>query len=936
MKAPMSTSCVSYNWEKGCFPLFDSGKSAPLYTDTSDFGIYRAMQHLQADILRVTGVKPKLFTGNNLLSNNMVIAGMLGKSPLVDRLEQEKKIDTGDIAGRRETFLLQAVEKPFPGVDMALIIAGSDKRGTIYGIYDLAACIGVSPWYWWADVPVQTRTALFILPGRHTLGEPAVRYRGFFINDEAPALTRWAYEKYEGFNHIFYEKVFELLLRLKANFLWPAMWGKAFYDDNPYSPTLANKYGIVIGTSHHEPMMCAHEEWKRYGKGPWNYEKNEAALKEFWTRGIKRMGNYESIVTVGMRGDGDEPMTKKANISLLEKIIADQREILSRITRKDPREIPQIWALYKEVQEYYDKGMRVPEDITLMLCDDNWGNIRKLPARKEMKRDGGYGIYYHFDYVGDPRNYKWLNTSPIPRVWEQMHLAFEYGVDRIWIVNVGDIKPMEFPTQFFLDYAWNPAQWQLDRLSSYTEMWVEQQFGPEHAASIAGIIASYTKYNGRRKPELLSPDTYSLIHYREAETIVAEYNKLASLAEQIYKALPPEYRDAYYQLVLHPVLACANLNELYVTAGKNHLYARQGRAATNDLADRVKELFERDEEYTHYYNKVMAGGKWNHMMDQIHIGYTYWQQPDKSAMPEVKKLTIPDLPEMGVAIEGSDSWWPFEKSEAVLPGFDCFKRQSRYIEIFNRGQSSFTCNIQSGEPWVLINPVRGTVEKEKRVWLHVDWERAPKGTHRVPITITGPGMNITVHAVIFNPEFPERDKMLNFVEGDGFVSMEAEHYTRAVNKKPVEWKCIPDLGRTLSAMTPFPVTASSQAPGGDSPRLEYHIHLFTAGEIKVRVYLSPTLDFFDTGGLRYAISFDEDSPQIVNVHTNFSRKAWRKAVSDNIIQKVSLHIIHSPGNHVLKFWMVDAGVVLQKLVVETGRVMPCYLGPTESFYRTVR
>jgi hypothetical protein len=501
----------------------------------------------------------------------------------------------------------------------ALVIAGSDKRGTIFGIYDLSAEIGVSPSYWWADVPVRKHPSLYVLPGRYTLGEPKVKYRGIFINDEAPALSGWAREKFGGFNHRFYEQAFELVLRMKGNYLWPAMWGSSFADDDSLSPRLADEYGVVMGTSHHEPLTRAQAEWRRYGKGPWNYEQNDSVLREFWRGGIRRMGTRENIVTIGMRGDGDEPMTEGTAISLLERIVADQRKIIAEETGKDASRTPQLWALYKEVHDYYDQGMRVPDDVTLLFADDNWGNIRRLPAATDRGRRGGVGVYYHFDYVGGPRNYKWINTNPIAGVWEQMHLAYALGATRIWIVNVGDIKPVEFPTQFFLDYAWNPELWPAERLPEYTRRWATRTFGAEHAIEIADIVTTYSKFNGRRKPELLSPDTYSLTNYGEAETVVAEYNALVQRAERISASLPAEYRDAFYQLVLHPVQASANLNELYVTVAKNRLYAQQGRAATKDLADRGRTLFERDAQISRYYNTQLAGSKWSHMMQRIRL-----------------------------------------------------------------------------------------------------------------------------------------------------------------------------------------------------------------------------------------------------------------------------------------------------------------------------
>ncbi len=931
--ANVKTSYISTEKNAGAFTLSTAGKSAPLCVSSQDYpGVIRVAKLLQADIEQVTNANPDVSIDVIPASTEIVFVGTLGKSPLLDKLVADKKLDVTDIAGKWETFLIQIVEKPFPNVTSALVIIGSDKRGTIFGMFDLSEKIGVSPWYWWADVPVKKKSNIFVKPGRYTWNEPKVKYRGIFINDEAPALSGWAYEKFGGFNSKFYEHVFELILRLKGNFLWPAMWGRAFYDDDPENPRLADEYGVVISTSHHEPMMRAHDEWRRYGSGPWNYEKNEAKLREFWTEGIKRMGNYESIVTLAMRGDGDEPMTESANIELLQRIVKDQREILNEVTGKDVTTIPQVWALYKEVQEYYDRGMRVPDDVTLLLCDDNWGNIRKLPKLEDKPRAGGYGIYYHFDYVGGPRNYKWLNTSQISRVWEQMNLAYEYGARQIWIVNVGDIKPMEFPISFFLDYAWNPESFPAEQLPEYTRLWAEEQFGLSYAKEVGDILTKYTQFNSRRKPELLAPDTYSLANYREAETVVADYKKLEAQARKIYDALTAEYRDAFYQLVLHPVEACANLNELYVTLGKNRLYANQGRAATNSLAEKAKQLFDRDAEITNYYNTVLSNGKWNHFMDQTHIGYTYWQQPEKNAMPEVKEIEIPVAANMGLAIEGSESWWPKDSSQVVLPEFDPYNKQTYYIEIFNQGKTPFKFSIQPGKSWIKINKTKGKIETEERSLVSVDWNKAPTGEQRVPITISGPNKSrVSVQAIIKNFSLPKGEIENCFIESNGYVSMEAEHYSRAVNTPPITWQCIPDLGRTLSAMTPVPVTAPTQSPAGDSPRLEYQTYLFSTCEVKVKAYLSPTLNFHNNQGLRYGISFDNEPAEIINMHENKTFQDWEESVRNNVTIEVSKHIISEPGKHVLKFWMVDPGVVLQKLVVETGEVKPSYVGPPESF-----
>jgi hypothetical protein len=927
----------------GGFALASGGHATPLVVSASDFtGVRRAVDDLRTDIGRVSGVQPRVVL-DSTPAREMVIVGTIGRSLLIDRLVAAKRLDVAAISGKWESYVREVVTDPMPGVDQALIIAGSDKRGTIYGVYDLSSLIGVSPWYWWADVAPRHRSELLVPPARVTQGEPAVKYRGIFINDEAPAFSGWTHAKFGGVNHQVYAKVFELILRLKGNYLWPAMWGNAFADDDSLDAKLADEYGVVMGTSHHEPMTRAQQEWRRYGKGPWNYETNDSTLRDFWRKGIERMDGRENIVTLGMRGDGDMPMTQGSNVALLERIVADQRKILTEVTGKDASKTPTLWALYKEVQDYYDKGMRVPDDVTLLFSDDNWGNIRRLPSPDERDRTGGFGIYYHFDYVGGPRNYKWINTNPIARVWEQMHLAHEYGANRIWIVNVGDLKPMEFPIQFFLDYAWDPSKLTADRLPAYTRQWANQQFGPEHAAEIADVVTKTLKYAGRRKPELLSPDTYSLANYREAETVVADYQALAREAARLAALMPADLHDAFYELVQHPVLAAANLNELYVTAAKNRLYAMEGRSSTNALADRVRQLFDRDAAITAYYNDTLAGGKWSHMMDQTHIGYTYWQEPPRNVMPRVDVIQVPVPAEMGVSYEGQGGVGPprgapsggrprFEPPE--LPQFDPYSRQSHFIDVYDKGQQPFRFAASAAQPWVKLSATNGTVDSAQRIIVSVDWDRAPAGTSRVPITVTGPSPRpFVVQAIVTNPSMPKRDDLDGFVEGSGYVSIEAEHYTSAIAPAPIHWLRIPDLGRTLSAMTPTPVTSPSQTPGGGSPRLEYRMFLFDSGAVKVTAFLSPTLNFTNSPhGLRYAISFDDEAPQVVNMTADSSLKAWEQSVSDNVTTMVTTHQIAHPGEHLLSFWMVDPGIVLQKLVVDAGGVRPSYLGPPESVH----
>ncbi len=932
----------------GAFPIVSGKKISTICVDNHDyFLVNKAVSLLQQDIERVTLRRPVVT--NKLSGDNLIIIGSVGRSSLIKKLAAKKNIDTSDLAGKWETYKLQVVKHPFEGVEKALVIMGSDRQGTAYGVFTLSRQMGVSPWYWWADVPVKKKKEVFVKEGTYNYGSPAVKYRGIFLNDEAPALSGWVREKFgdlesgsratnpstKGYNHHFYVHVFELLLRLRANYLWPAMWNNSFDVDDTLNPILANKYGIVMGTAHNEPMMRSRKEWRDFGNGPWDYETNAATLDSFWKQGIRRMDDRQSIVTIGMRGNGDKAMSKETNIALLEKIVAKQRRIIEEVTGKPASETPQDWALYKEVQDYYDEGMRVPEDVTLLYADDNWGNIRRLPELKDSAREGGYGLYYHFDYVGGPRNYKWINTNQISRIWEQMHLAYQYHVRKIWIVNVGDLKPMEFPISFFLDEAWHADKWTVHDMENYTSSWVEEQFGAENVEKITNIINEYTRYNSRCKPELLSSTTYSLNHYKEAERVVNDYQYIARQAHTIYEKLPKAYKPAFYQLVLYPVETSANLNELYVTVAKNRLYAKQGRAMTNELGARAKLLFIKDSLLSHFYNKVMENGRWDHMMDQTHIGYTNWQEPPHNNMPKTDSISIPKEADMGVAIQSSDEWYPDASDSMALPVFDRHNRQKYEIEIFNRGQDPFSFKIQKSKPWIQVSQISGKLELQKRIMISIDWKRVPEGELKAFITVEGPkNQHVRVYIKIDNRAVLSTANQLSdaFLESNGVISIEAAHYCKAVETKGMRWATIPGLGRTLSGVTALPVTAPAVNPVKGSPYLEYKVYIKDTGSVYLSAYLSPTLNFQNNPeGLRFAVSIDDHSPEIVNMAGKTAQEKWAKWVSDNVnIQKVDWYI-RKPGIHRIKFWLVDPGVVLQKIVMDFGGLKSSYLGPPESY-----
>ena len=805
------------------FALVAQGRAVTLVCDAQeDEGIRMAVASLQADIQRVTGILPAV---SSSADGPCILIGS-EQSALIKGLLNRRKIQQKELDGKTEKYILQVVEKPLPGVAQALVIAGSDKRGTIYGIYELSRQIGVSPWYWWADVPAPHQDNIYIKKGLYTDGEPKVAWRGIFINDEWPSFGNWAVEHFGGINSKCYAHVFELLLRLKANYMWPAMWGSAFYDDDPENGPLANKMGIVMGTSHHEPMALAQQDWKRRpGHGKWSFTTNHDEMMDFWKGGVERAKDWETMYTVGMRGDGDEAMEDKASVQLMEQIVKEQRQLLEKVTGKKASEVPQVWALYKEVQDFYDQGMQVPDDIILLLCDDNWGNIRRLPALDAPKRKGGFGMYYHVDYVGGPRNSKWINVSPIPRLWEQMNLTYRYGVDQMWILNVGDLKPMEYPITFFLDMAWDPDQFNAANVNEHSVAFCRSIFGDDYAAEAARLLRTYAKFNRRVTPELLNMRTYSVANYNEWARVTGEYDQLALDADALGAKLPAALHDAWFQLLGYPIKAMANLYDMYYAQAMNQRLAKKQDPMANGWADHVKDCFTKDAVLAHEYH-AMNGGKWNHMMDEQYIGYKSWMSPEKKIMPEVKR------------VEGT------APATITLP-------KPAYIT-YNR----------------------------------------PKGTP-------------------------------TFVAKDGYVSIEAEHFTRKTDGLQATWTVIPELGRTLSGITPQPVTAPV-----DGMSLEYDLEIPSEATARVTLRFCATLNF-NTSGLRYAISFDNGEEQVVNINGDYNGETGNAWHREHVIDSQTIFALGA-GKHTLRIRPLDNALVLQKILVNLGGMHKSYLGPEET------
>lgn len=601
--------------QKDLFCIAKDGKAATIVVDENDWkGVIRAANDLGDDVRKVTGMASKVdIRSSDGFQPSSILVGTIGKSRPINRLIKQKKLDVKRIKGKWEAYHIEVI-------DGNLVVAGSDKRGTIYGIYEISNRIGISPWYWMADAPVVHKNELW-WKASITEQWPAVKYRGIFINDEWPSFGTWCKNQFGGVNSKAYERIFELLLRLKANYFWPAMWATAFNEDDPENPRLADEMGIVMGTSHHEPMMRSHQEYlhRKEQVGPWDYATNKERIGQFFREGMERNRNYDNLVTIGMRGDGDVAMGKgddQENMKTLRNVIEGQRKIIKDIYGH-PDAVPQLWAIFTEVQRYYDAGFTVPDDVTLLFCDNNWGYIRRKGTEAERKRKGGLGLYYHIDMNGGPWNDRWVNTTTVPKLREQLNLAYKSGIDRIWIINVGDLKPKEMPISFIMDYAWNPAAIKPGDEQAWLESFTRSIFGEPYAKECADIIASYSKLNLMRKPEVQVP---GLFNYEEMLHLNHQWQSIVVRCESIREQIPAEAQDAFYQLVYYPAVASAGVAMIY-------------NATTMGDRETVLHLMEKDQRLTDYYNKEMAGGKWNGMMLDNHIGYTQWSIPDKNRNP---------------------------------------------------------------------------------------------------------------------------------------------------------------------------------------------------------------------------------------------------------------------------------------------------------------
>lgn len=969
--------------------LASRGSSVHIQADAADWpGVLRAAHDLALDfgrvtgtngtlrasgtptanastIFNVTGISKDWSVGSNASANTAgtIIVGTIGKSSLIDDMIASGQLDVSAIEGQWEAYVSTFVYNAGNASSGALVIAGSDRRGAIYGIYDVSEQIGVSPWHWFADVPAKSHGSIYALQTTKVQKTPSVKYRGFFINDEAPALTGWANKRYPispygtPFGAEFYAQVFELLLRSKANYLWPAMWDGMFNVDDLRNQPLADEYGIVMGTSHTEPMVRATQEWSKVAKGSesgWSWATNNATLYEYYTEGAQRAAPYENVVTVGMRGYHDTAMSADVQTSVLESVVEAQQEILTKVYG-NASEVPQMWCLYKEVQDYFEAGMQVPDWVTLLWTEDNWQNIRRLPVGDEKKRSGGAGVYYHFDYVGDSRNYKWQDTIQLQKTYEQMKLAKDREADRIWIVNVGDIKPAEMAISHWFDIAYDIDAYDETSVPQWITEWAARHFGEEHAQEISDVMDEYGALANMRKFEWVEPSSYSILNYEEADHILARWRAIAKTAQDINDALPAEAQPAFYQLVLHRVLAGGNFVDIQVAGARNMIYAQMGRNSANRWMQHVIDGMKIDHNLTRKYHTLL-NGKWNHMMDQTHLGYQgYWQQPMRQSTPDLRWVqTLEDslAGNMGIAVEGSnatipgdDMWHSNGGSSLTLPGMTPYTPK-RWVEIAHRGTGPFNWNI-SADPFITLSQTAGTLnpdDDDVRVYVDVNWSKVPSNFGKMSTlnfssstTYGTQGGNPHVTVMVNKTSIPS-NFTAGFVESAGQLAFEAEHFTRHRPSGNLSYAILPKYGRTLSAVK-LNNNLAEGLTSSTAPMLEYDFVTFTpttaAKGLNVTLILTPTHNINPKKPLAYITQIDNlpeqrRQPVIDQKQPNFP-VGWGKAVADSAWYNTTNFGAVAPGVHTLRVWLVEANVILQKVVLDLGGVVASHNGPPESF-----
>lgn len=920
----------------GAFPLVNNQAAAVIYIDQTDAAVVNiAANALKDDIKLVTGSSAEVNTTGKLSSSFCVLIGTLGKSEMIDQLVLNKKIKSAGVAGKWETFSISIVDNPLPGVKQALVIAGSDPRGTAFGVFELSKLIGVSPWYWWADVQPALKKEIFIRGGMVS-NPPDVKYRGIFLNDEDWGLQPWAAKTLEpetgDIGPKTYARIFELLLRLKANLIWPAMHPstKAFYH-YPGNEKAAADYSIVIGSSHAEPMLRNNvSEWTK-DMGAFNYLSNKSAVHQYWEDRVKESKNNDAVYTVGMRGVHDSGMegvkSVKEAIPLLEGIIQDQRKLLQKYINPDPKAVPQVFTVYKEVLDIYDGGIKLPDDITLVWPDDNYGYIQRLNNDKENVRAGGSGVYYHASYWGRPHDYLWLSTTHPGLIREEMMKAYQTKSDRLWVLNVGDLKPSEYNIQLFLDMAYDTKPFEESSYTkSHLQHWVSGIFGAENSAKIADVLWQYYQLAFDRKPEFMGwsqtePTTktnytaYNHFYYGdEAQRRIDQYEELTAAVKTLQPQMKAKDADAFYQLVYYPVVGASLMNKKFLYRDKAMWYSKQNRASAADYASLSKQAYNDIIKETQYYNTVLSGGKWKEIMSMTPRNLPVYQVPD---LPET---TIDQTGIWSIAPEGfvrADSSL-VKGTGFVLPGFNRSNDKRYFVDVFMSAAEALNWTAET-EPWIKLSQSSGKLEpqlgkREQRIWVSIDWTKANQKNGQITFTANGTKRRVRVD---INTE-------------DSYLDIQATAFSRKVDQGLERWSVLKDLGHKGQSLMASPLVGvqipdlKAAASLQNKAYVEYDFNTTAATHPEIAVYTLPTHPLNNNYRMRYALAVDGAAYQVLDFKTQGRSEEWKHNVLSNSAEKKLKLDRLNPGKHTLRIYMIDPGVILDRIIIDFGGLKSGY------------
>ncbi len=945
---------------KYAFTLASPRQTAAILYDASDAAVVkRAAELFAADVEAVTGRRPQVTSATGE-TGPAVIVGTVGGSALIRRLSEAGKIDTAPLEGAWERYLIQTVANPLPGIRKALVIAGSDRRGAAYGLFTLSELIGVSPWYWWADVPVKKHAALHVDAPPTYSQTPSVRYRGIFLNDEDWGLTPWASQTFEpergNIGPRTYAKVCELLLRLKANYLAPAMHPvSTSFNQIPENKLVADTFAIVMGSTHCEPLLLnTASEWDTQTMGPWNYDKNKEGINRVLTQRVRENSPYENVYTLALRGLHDGAMSTTLpmheKVRMLQQALLDQRRILAENIDRPVETVPQAFTPYKEVLEIYSNGLELPDDVTIVWPDDNYGYMKRLSGVREQRRTGRSGVYYHVSYLGVPHSYLWFSTTPPSLMYEELRKAYDTTADRLWLLNCGDLKGSEMQVSLFLDMAWDIGRFTADNVVTYPARWLAGIFGEAYYDRLEAMTREHLRLAFPRKPEYmgwgyhwnrfdhnceqLTDTDFSFTNYDEAPRRLEAYRKLGARAEALLHEIGDEARPAFYQLVYYPLRGAELMNRMTLGGQRNRWYARQGRAATNAVRDEVQRCYDSLQVITRGYNSLL-GGKWNHMMSmrQNYDGVSAYFN-----LPHLATHDAAGAPRLALQVAGEDVTGA--RAFHALPAFDNYLRRTYPVEIYNRGGGTLAWTAHASEPWVVLSKSAGKTADEERITVGIDWEKAPSG-NAVPaqIVFRAGEQSEKVLVSLFNPTAPSRAELRGiYVENNGCVSIPAAGCHRVRENDRIKITAVEDLGIEGPALQLGDPTAPLQIfRSRDVPCAEYDFYAFDAGSVDVYTYVLPTFPLHADRDFRIGENTNTDTKYSVQIddgalatpsssHVEYSQVWFESVLRNCAVNKSTLHI-DKPGRHTLRIRVGDPGIVLQKIVLDFGGMKRSYLGP---------